>query len=154
VSEEELLEAISRGHDAVRKIVAVEKELAAEIGKTRRSVKAQAEPAGLREKLLGAFRDRLADAMRTPASSRATRRWTPQGGAARGVQRGAEGREGIRVAHVGRDAGPDPPDEVLVKGIRLDGRRFDQIREIRSEVSVLPAPTGRRCSRGARRRPS
>ncbi len=143
VSEEELLEAISRGHDAVRKIVAVEKELAAEIGKTRRSVKALAEPAGLREKLLGAFRNRLADAMRTPGKLES---YAKVDALKEELLAGFNEEQKEEKAFASRMWGEMQDlilrDEVLGKGIRLDGRRFDQIREIRSEVSVLPRTHG------------
>jgi len=143
ISEEELLEAIARGHDAIRRIVAVEKELAAEIGKPRRPVKAQAEPAGLREKLLGGFRDRLADAMRTPGKLAS---YAKVDALKEELLAGFDEEQKEEKTFASRCWGEMQDlilrDEVLGKGIRLDGRRFDQIREIRSEVSVLPRTHG------------
>jgi polyribonucleotide nucleotidyltransferase len=45
-------------------------------------------------------------------------------------------------------------DEVLQRSVRLDGRKFDEIRPIWSEAGVLPRPTARSSSRAAKRRRS
>ena len=45
-------------------------------------------------------------------------------------------------------------EEILERGQRLDGRRFDEIRPIWTEVGVLPVRTAHACSRAAKRRPS
>ncbi len=42
---------------------------------------------------------------------------------------------------------------VLTEGIRMDGRGLDEIRPISVEVGLLPVPTARASSPGARRRP-
>ena len=43
-------------------------------------------------------------------------------------------------------------DEILDRGQRLDGRKFDEIRQITIEVGVLPRTHGSACSRAARPR--
>ena len=64
LSEDEILEGIYKGHEAIKKIVEVQKRMIAELGRERREVPTRPEPAGLRERLTGEWKERLADAMR------------------------------------------------------------------------------------------
>jgi polyribonucleotide nucleotidyltransferase len=143
VSEEELLEAIERGHEAIRRIVAIEKELAAEIARPRRPVSAPAEPEGIRDRLLRDFKDRLADCMRTPGKLRS--------------YAALDALKAEMLLTFGEDEEEEKAfasrfwnemqdlvlrEEILGKGIRLDGRRFDEIRNIRGDVGVLPRTHG------------
>jgi polyribonucleotide nucleotidyltransferase len=75
VSEAEMLEAIMRGHDAIKAIVAVQVELSNELGKTRRTVPAAVEPEGVREKVTAAWKAPLADAMRIKGKLESYARW-------------------------------------------------------------------------------
>jgi polyribonucleotide nucleotidyltransferase len=143
VSEEEMLEAIYRGHETIRRIVAVQRELAAEIGRTRRPVVARREPDGLRERITAAYKARLSDAMRV------------QGKLSSYAQ--VDALKAEMVESLGTD---DPEakafasrfwhelqdvilrEEVLGAGRRLDGRRFEEIRAIGCEVGVLPRTHG------------
>jgi polyribonucleotide nucleotidyltransferase len=143
VSEEELLEAIERGHEAIRKIVAVEKELAAEIAKPRRPVVAPPEPPGVRDRLLRDFKSRLADAMRLPGKLRSyatldALKEEMLSGFGEGDKE--EKASASRFWNEMQDL--VLREEVLGKGIRLDGRRFDEIRSIRGDVGVLPRTHG------------
>ena len=72
----EMLEGIYRGHEAIRKIIAVQNELIAEIAPVRREAPVAEEPAGLRDELLAKWKEPLAEAMRIKARSRATPRST------------------------------------------------------------------------------
>jgi len=143
VSEAEVLEAIVRGHAAIREIVAVQSQLASEVAKARREVPAAAEPEGLRTRLTEQWKRPLADAMRIPTKldSYAKVDDLKKEMLATLGEDDAEGRRfasGLwhdlqdRILH----------EEILERGIRLDGRRFDQIRPITCEVGVLPRTHG------------
>ena len=64
VSEEEMLEALWRGHEAIRQIVGVEKQVVAEMGVVRRAVPARPEFPEVHERLMRDWMPRLAAAMR------------------------------------------------------------------------------------------
>src|SRR5262245_19871689 len=64
VSEEEILQAIERGHAAIKEIVAAQNDLTREIAKTKREVAAPVEPAGVRERVNSAWKEKLTSAMR------------------------------------------------------------------------------------------
>ena len=143
VSEEEMLEAIERGHEAIRGIVALEKELAAEIGKPKREIPRPAEPEGERDRLLREYRDRLAEAMRIRGKLDS---YAAVGALKEEMLAGfGEGDEAKR-AFASRfwDEMQDRilHEEILRRGTRLDGRAFDRIRDIRCEVGVLPRTHG------------
>jgi polyribonucleotide nucleotidyltransferase len=143
VTEEEMLEAIYRGHETIRRIVAAQKELAAEIGRKRRPVVARTEPAGLRQRITSDYKARLADAMRLTGKL---------------VSYAAV--DALKAEMVQSLPADDPDakpfagrlwgelqdailrEEVLTTGKRLDGRKFDEIRNIRCEVGVLPRTHG------------
>ncbi len=143
VSEDELVEAMERGHAAIRSIVAVQKELIAEIAPTRRQVPKQVEPEGVRERVASEWREPLAEAMRIRGKLESYAKvdaLKEQMLAAFGDDE-AEGRAfAKRYWH-------DLQDEILHHEIlennrRLDGRRFDEIRPVTCEVGVLPRTHG------------
>ena len=143
ISEEEMLDAIYSGHDAIKTIIAVQKEMIAEIGKPKRSAPVRSEPEGLRDKLLAEWREPLAEAMRH-----------------KGKIESYAKVDAIKARMMDSLSDDDPEarsfakryfhdiqdiilrDEVLRHGIRLDGRKFDEIRNIDSEVGVLPRTHG------------
>ena len=143
VSEDEILSALETGHAAIRQIVATIDELASKTGKTKLKVTAPtvsetvardvetkvlgplAEAMRIRDKLESyAQVDRVRDELvasfpedATDERSQAKRAFT------------ALKEKVLR-------------DEVLEQGQRLDGRKFEQIREIWSELSLLPRVHG------------
>jgi polyribonucleotide nucleotidyltransferase len=143
VSEEELLEAIERGHAAIRKIVAVEKELAAEIAKPRRAVSAPPEPSGVRDRLLRDFKGRLAESMRLPGKLQS---YASVDALKEEMLAGFGEGDDEAAAFASRFWNEMQNlilrEEILGKGVRLDGRRFDEIRNIRGNVGVLPRTHG------------
>ncbi len=143
VSESEILEGISRGHEAIKQIVAAQVELIEEIGKTKRGVVPSPEPAGVRERVTSAWKTKLADAMRikTKLESYA------QVDALKAEMLATFGPEEPEAKRFASGLWYDLQDqilheEILERGVRLDGRRFDQIRPITCEVGVLPRTHG------------
>jgi len=143
VSEEEMLEGIYRGHDAIKRIIAAQKEMVAEIGKAKRPVPQRTEPEGLRDRLIADWKQPLAEAMRIRGKLENYARIDEV--KARMLdslpEDDADGRGfAKRFFHDLQDL--ILREEVLERSIRLDGRRFDEIRRIDCEVGVLPRTHG------------
>jgi polyribonucleotide nucleotidyltransferase len=143
VSEAEILDGIYRGHDTIRKIIAVQRELIAEVGRTRRDVVAAVEPPDVRSRITAQFKGPLAQAMRTVGKIENYAR----------VDRlkdemlatlPADDLAGRAFAkHFWHDLQDlILREEVMSQGKRLDGRRFDEVRAISCETGVLPRTHG------------
>jgi polyribonucleotide nucleotidyltransferase len=143
VSEDEMLTGIYTGHDAIRRIIEVQNELIAEVAPRRREPPVQEEPEGLPDRLTDRWREPLADAMRIRGKLDSYARQDElkkemldsfaeddDAGRAFAKRYWHEMQDGILRA------------EVLERGQRLDGRRFDEIRPVECEVGVLPRTHG------------
>jgi len=143
VSEAEILEGIYRGHEAIRQVVALQRRMIDEAARPRRPVARLPEPAGLRQRLLDGWKEPLAEAMRVHgklesyAQVDALRDKLLAGFA----DDDAEGRA-FAKRFWGEMQELILRDEVMLRGRRLDGRRFDAIRPIECEVGVLPRTHG------------
>ena len=143
VSEDEMLRALEAGHAVIKEIVATIDEMAGAVGKTKQQVAAK--------EIGKEFYREVEERVLVPLSE------------AMRIRGKLENYE--RVDQVLEDLVASLPeeeverrvdakrvfkqlkekvlrDEVLERGQRLDGRRFDQIREIWSEVGVLPRVHG------------
>jgi len=143
VSESEMLEGIFRAHAEIRRIVAVQKELIAEVGRARREVPSKAEPTGLRTRLIADWKERLAQAMRIRGKLESyaavdvlKREMLERFGEDESEERAFAGRFWHELQDIVLR------EEVLDRGVRLDGRRFDEIRNIACEVAMLPRTHG------------
>ncbi len=142
-TEEEMVTALAKAHEAIGQIVDVIDGLKAEIGKTKKVVKAKeiahdfyreveekvylplAEAMRIREKLDNYLRvdEVLAELVASYPEEDVERRSSAK--------------------HIFKDLKEKVMrDEILERGQRLDGRRFDEIRPIWTEVSVLPRTHG------------
>ncbi|HWR89632.1 MAG TPA: polyribonucleotide nucleotidyltransferase [Dissulfurispiraceae bacterium] len=152
-TEDVLLEAISRAHEEIKRIVAAQRELRELAGRPKRVVEPPVERTELRDEVRAFIRERLHDAIRIP-----------------GKQQRQDAITAILkdlVAHLNvsekreqyfQDPNKDMTREVvtmaedfekeivrtmiLEEGIRTDGRRFDEIRHISGMVSILPRVHG------------
>ena len=143
VTEEEMVQGLEAGHAAIKKIVDIIDALAKEAGKPKRLVaKKEIDHAFYREveekvmiPLADAMRmtDKLANYGTVDQVLSELVGSIPEGE----VQRKVEAKSIFKELKekVLRD-------EVLEKGVRLDGRKFDEIRPIWSEVGVLPRVHG------------
>ena len=143
VSEDEMLQALAAGHDAIKEIIATIDELAATVATPKITVAAPAVDEALRQETEAAVLAPLGDAMRIRGKLDSYARVDqvvdefiasiPEGEADR--------RTGAK--RVIKDLKEKVlRDEVLERGQRLDGRRFDEIRDIWSEVGILPRVHG------------
>ena len=143
ISEDEMLTALKTGHEAIREIVATIDEMAAAEGKAKLEVAQQEIDEEFYREVAERVMDPLGKAMR--------------------IREKLENYE--RVDQVQADLVASIPeadverrvdakrifkqlkekilrDEVLERGQRLDGRKFDEIRDIWSEVGILPRVHG------------
>jgi len=143
VSEEEILEGIYRGHDAVKAIIAVQREFIAECGKPKRDIPKLPEPDGARERMLSEWKTPLAEAMRLRDKLESYAK-VDELKAAMLEQVEADDDEGRSFAkrywHELQNI--CLREEVINVGQRLDGRRFDEIRNIDCQVGLLPRTHG------------
>jgi polyribonucleotide nucleotidyltransferase len=143
VSEAVMAQALAEGHAAIRQVVEVQKKLRALAGKPKRGVAKPALDPALVSEVEAALREPLLAAMRTP-----------------GKLESYSLMKQVRDAYVATIPADQPEKraavgpiysglrekllrtEILYNGRRLDGRRFDEIRNITCEVGVLPRTHG------------
>ena len=141
-SEEEVLAAIEYGHKCCAKIAAAIKELQQKVGKTKREFKSPEPNQELYAKIDGALRTELADALDTKKYPKLE----------------SYHRINTMKRHVPEIVGEEHKDEagklfdllkerifrdqMLRDRRRPDGRQFNEIRNIESEVGVLPRTHG------------
>ncbi len=144
VSEETMLEAIKFGHEYIKQLVALQKELVEEVGKPKRDVQVFPEE----EEIVKAVRelcfDRINQIIHTP-SSKEVRRDNLK-------QINLEAIEALKEKFPEREfliksAIHDLERElmrkmILEEGVRLDGRSTNDIRPIYCEVGLLPRTHG------------
>jgi polyribonucleotide nucleotidyltransferase len=142
VSEDEMLTALETGHEAIRQIVATIDDLAAKAGKPKISISApvidEAVASTVETKALGP----LSDAMRTLDKLESYAQVDtvlddliasfPEDNLQRAQAKRAFKALKEKILR----------DEILERGQRLDGRKFDQIRDIWSEIGLLPRVHG------------
>ena len=143
VSEDEMLRALEAGHEAIRRIVAAIDEMAAAAGKPKVAVAAREIDAAFARQVEAQVLAPLTEAMQVRDKLDSY---------ARVDQVLAELLDSLPEDDADRraDAGrifktlkeKVLRDEVLERGRRLDGRKFDEIRAIWSEVGVLPRVHG------------
>ena len=144
VSEDEILEGIYKGHEAIKKIVGMQREFIAECSdKPKREAPVLPEPDGIRDKLIADWKEHLADSMRIrdklesyAKSDELKKEMLEQFGEEEEENRGFA----KRCWHDMQDM--ILREEVMNQGKRLDGRRFDEIRDINCEVGLLPRTHG------------
>ena len=143
VSEDEMLQALAAGHDAIREIIGTIDEMAAAVATPKIEVEPPADDPELRREMESTLLPPLADAMRIRGKlenyARVDQVVNEFIG---GIPETEAERRGIAKRIVKDLKEKALRDEVLERGQRLDGRRFDEIREIWSEVGVLPRVHG------------
>ncbi|MEO5762472.1 MAG: polyribonucleotide nucleotidyltransferase, partial [Vicinamibacteria bacterium] len=143
LSEENMVRALVDGHEAIKTICAVQRQMMAEIGKPKRATIKKDIDHGLAHEIVAALEPALYDAMQKRDKLE--------------MYAKMDAVKKAFVATLGEDQAakkalvPVVYDqlrehilrrEILERGRRLDGRRFDEIRPISSEVSVLPRTHG------------
>ena len=143
-TEEQVVTALDTAHAAIKQIVAVIDDLAKEAGKKKMTVAVKELSAGIEADVEAKVYKPLQAAMRIREKLE-------------NYEHRRSGQEGPRrqlSRHRSRDERPTPRpssgelkekvlrEEVLTHGVRLDGRKFDEIRNIWIETGVLPRVHG------------
>ena len=143
ISEADMVKALTEGHAVIKQICALQQQLRQAVGKPKREVKKKTVDANLSAEIEAAMAGPLLEAMRKTNKLEMYARMKQV--------------KDEFVASLGEEQ-PDKKaavpavydslrekllrTEILVNGRRLDGRRFDEIRPITSEVGVLPRTHG------------
>jgi len=145
MSEEKMVEAIKFGHDNLKPLIKLQEELRKKAGKSKREDITQIElNEELYEKIKGKVTDRFGDILSMPDK-----------------QQRMEALDMLRdeLVQEEQEAGSETPEQdvktalgklekeivreiILNKKKRVDGRDFDQIRELQSDVNILPRTHG------------
>jgi polyribonucleotide nucleotidyltransferase len=143
VPEEQVAQALEAGHAAIKQIVAVIDDLAATAGKKKREVAAKAVDADLQREVEGKVLEPLAAAMRIKdkLENYSTVDKVQEDLLAAYAEAEPAKKSGAKA--IFKDLKERVlRSEVLEKRVRLDGRRFDEIRAIWTEAGVLPRTHG------------
>jgi polyribonucleotide nucleotidyltransferase len=141
--EDEMLQAITAGHEAMQPIIAMQKELKAACGRAKRDFRPPVPDPELVEKLEAAAPERILEALSIPTK---IERYNAMDQVKEALfQELGEGYEERRseVMEIISDLKKKiSRDMILKQGRRIDGRAFDEVRPIQCEVGVLPRPHG------------
>jgi len=143
VREDVMLGALEAGHAAIRDIIDAIEGMAAAVGKQKTAVEARRVDTQVRQDVEAQALAPLADAMRIKDKLRS---YAQVDAVLDDLLASMPEDDPDRRAdskHVFKDLKEKVlRDEVLGEGCRLDGRAFDQVREISSDVGVLPRAHG------------
>lgn len=143
VSENDMLDAIFFGHDAMQPAIALQAELKAAVGKEKRVLVAPERDAELAEKVTAFAQDKIHEKVQIKTKLErqnalsALKEETIARFEAEYPDQTKEVKEvfGKTVKAVSRKI-------VLEEGRRIDGRAFDEVRDIACEAGILPRPHG------------
>jgi len=141
-SEAEVLEAIQFGHDCCRKIIAGIRELAVQAGKPKRPVIPPPFDQELYDRISATYKAELADALdakkygklESYARIEAVKKKAVEGVGEEDKEKAARLFEVLKERLF--------REQVLKEGRRPDGRAFDEVRPISTQVGVLPRTHG------------
>jgi polyribonucleotide nucleotidyltransferase len=143
VSEDVIVRALEAGHDAIKAIVGVIDEMKAETGKAKVPVAETTTDAALVAEVEGRMYGPLAEAMRIKDKLANYAQVDEVIDAYLASFSEEEAEKKAAAKKVIKDLKERVlRDEVLERGVRLDGRAFDEIRAIWSEVGVVPRTHG------------
>ncbi len=146
VSEETMLEAMQVAHEAIKQMCLVQQELTKEAGKEeKRTYDHEEKDEALKEEVKKALYDKVFEVYMRQIKNKAERSEAIKAVLEEYLESRADEEE-LNVALVKKyfhDVQKEAArNMVLEKGIRMDGRAFDEIRPIWCEVDYLPMPHG------------
>jgi polyribonucleotide nucleotidyltransferase len=143
IPEATMVQALSEGHAAIKKIVALQVELRNRVGKPKRAVAKKALDQALVSEIENAMGPALYEAMRkqNKLEMYARMKEVRDAYAASIPEDQPEKKAAVNAVYDGLRE-KILRQEILGNGRRLDSRRFDEIRSITSEVGVLPRTHG------------
>jgi polyribonucleotide nucleotidyltransferase len=143
VQEGDMVQALLFGHGQIKKLVKLQKDLQAKVGKTKMTVMAPKRDDGIYKKIADKYAVRLMDALTMTVKiesykaidalkKEAAEEFKSEDGS---LLDEAKACFDLLKETLFRNA-------ILMKGVRLDGRAFDQIRPLNIEVGLLPMTHG------------
>ncbi|HPW22216.1 MAG TPA: polyribonucleotide nucleotidyltransferase, partial [Vicinamibacterales bacterium] len=143
VSEEVIVRALEAAHEAIRGVVAMIDDMAREAGKAKRQAAPKAIDPALAREIEAAVYGPLAEAMRIRGKLENYRKVDEIiGGCLASIPDEDAERKAAAKAVLSGLKERVLRDEILERGVRLDGRAFDEIRPIWCEVGVVPRTHG------------
>jgi polyribonucleotide nucleotidyltransferase len=143
LSEADMVRALTEGHAVIKQICAMQKQLRQAVGKPKREVKKKVLDSNLQAEMEAALAGPLLEAMRkTNKLEMYARMKQVRDEYAATLGEDQADKKAILPAVYDGLREKLLRTEILVNSRRLDGRRFDQIRPITSEVGVLPRTHG------------
>lgn len=143
ISEDDFLSALEFAHEANRKLVQIQKELMEEVGKTKRPVEVPEENPELMETIRQMALEKLPSALSIPEKK--LRRQAVEN-LLKEIQTALAEKypeqEGMIRDHFLQIQRQYMREMILNQGKRIDGRGYDDLREITCEISVLPRTHG------------
>ncbi|MBM3791135.1 MAG: polyribonucleotide nucleotidyltransferase [Acidobacteria bacterium] len=143
VSEEVMVQAIEFGHDAIRRLIDLQKELYARINPTKMAVEKPSFDAEEYRRIEGAYSEKISEALHIRGKLESYRRLDE---IVKEIVESVPEEETQRRAQAGRIY-QHVMEKIFRKEIlgdrkRPDGRRFDEVRKIEVEVAMLPRTHG------------
>ena len=144
LTEDQMLEALETAHREIKKIVALQNELVAKIGKPKRTVKVVAIDKDLAKEVVALAMDRLLTAIVIP--NKLERQKTLDvllDEIKQKLKKEDDPTRSRQISAIFLDLEKDEVRKIILeKNIRADGRRPDEIRPITSVVGLLPRTHG------------
>ncbi|MCA1927185.1 MAG: polyribonucleotide nucleotidyltransferase [Calditerrivibrio sp.] len=147
VSEDEVVEAFEKGHDAIKQIILVQKKMREEIGLAKAEYKDFSVPKDILEKVYSECKKALFDAVMTPGKKEkyeAIDRVKDEYMSKISEELGEKFSENEKLFSEAYHEAEKKifRDITLDSKIRVDGRKYDEIRPIDIEVGLLPRAHG------------
>jgi len=146
ITEAEMVRALEEGHAVIKQIVAMQEDLRTKAGKEKRVFEKAKLDESLVKEVEAAVKAKLVAAMRTPGKlnyQNALKKVKVEYMASIAEKQAAEPQKYAAVPAVFDSIRERAlRDEILENNTRFDGRKFDEIRNIHSEVGVLPRTHG------------
>lgn len=145
VSEEEVAEAILFAHKSMEAILSIQEDLQKKLGKPKLQIPPVEVDAVLKKEIEALVGDKLRKALRTPEKAKrndAIRALKEEIKVAK-VPAEDDGKVGKKVSHIFEEMQyHEMRSMILDEKVRIDGRKFDEIRPITCEVGLLPRAHG------------
>lgn len=145
VSEDVMLEAILFGHEEIKRLVAFQEEVAAEVGKEKMEIKLATLDAELEEEVRGKVKNKLSEAAlvtEKKARDAAIKEVNDEILDQYAPEEGEEDRTKEVKSILEKLLKETVRRLITQEGIRPDGRKVDEIRPLASEVDILPRTHG------------
>ncbi len=143
VSESDMLEAIEFGHNAIQPLIDIQEKLAAVLGKTKREIAEVQRDEALFALMEEKAADKITDGIQVPDKmERRTALSKVKAGLLEELGEEYADRKGEIESLWDKLIKKISRKIILEKGKRIDGRAFDEIRPITSEVGLLPRTHG------------